>query len=175
MSPSVRHCLSLIWSPGVSPNVTHHRLVLGFGYGVVATIAMSVLMLLAVVSGLSPMPQPVPKAVVAQLVGGGLPKPLLMALAVGLHLGYGGLFGAILARIVRPVTIGRGLALGGGLWLLMQVTFLPFLGWGLFGIAITPKIAVATLGLHLVYGGVLGWALDREPSSKSGESLTTAD
>lgn len=159
----------------VSSGVTQHRLREGFGYGVVATIAMSVLMLLAVVSEMSPMPQPIPKAVVAQLFGSGIPKPMLMALAVGLHLGYGGLFGAILARVARPVTIGKGLALGVGLWVLMQVTFLPFLGWGLFGTAITPKIAVATLVLHLVYGGVLGWALDRNTSSTSGESLTTAD
>lgn len=136
---------------------------------------MSVLMLLAVVSGISPIPQPVPKAVVAQIFGSDIPKPLLMALAIGLHLGYGGLFGAILAWIVRPVTIGKGFALGVGLWLLMQVTFLPFLGWGLFGTAITPKIAVATLVLHLVYGGVLGWVLDRELSLASEESATTAD
>ena len=136
---------------------------------------MSVLMLLALVSGNSPMPQPVPKAIVAQLFGSGLPKPLLMALAVGLHLGYGGVFGAILARVARPVTIGKGLALGIGLWVLMQVAFLPILGWGVFGIAITPKIAVATLVLHLVYGGVLGWALDRDRASTSGDSITTAD
>lgn len=155
--------------------MTQHRLRAGFGYGVVATIAMSVLMLLAVVSGNSPMPQPIPKAVVAQLFGGGLPKPLLMALAVGLHLGYGGLFGALLARVARPVTIGTGLALGVGLWILMQAAFLPVLGWGLFGTAITPKIAVATLVLHLVYGGVLGWALDRDSASTTDASTTTAD
>lgn len=136
---------------------------------------MSVLMLLALVSGMSPMPEPVPKAIVAQLFGSSIPKPMLMALAIGFHLGYGGLFGAILARVARPVTIWNGLALGVGLWLLMQVTFLPFLGWGLFGATITPKIAVATLVLHLVYGGVLGWALDHDPSLTSGESLTTAD
>lgn len=136
---------------------------------------MSVLMLLAVVSGLSPMPQPIPKAVVAQFFGSSIPKSLLMALAVGLHLGYGGLFGALLARIARPVTIGRGVTLGVALWGLMQVTFLPFLGWGLFGTAITPKIAVATLVLHLVYGGVLGWALDHDPFSTGGASVTTAD
>lgn len=136
---------------------------------------MSILMLLAVVSGNSPMPQPVPKAIVTQLFGSGIPKPALMALAIGLHLGYGGVFGAVLARITRPVTLWKGLALGVGLWALMQVTFLPFLGWGLFGTAITPKIAVGTLVLHLVYGGVLGWALDRDLSSTSGESPTTAD
>lgn len=136
---------------------------------------MSMLMPLALVSGMSPMPQPVPKAVAAQLFGSGLPKPILMALAIGLHFGYGGLFGAILARGADPVTIGKGLALGIGLWILMQVTFLPFLGWGLFGTAITPKIAVATLILHLVYGGVLSWVLDRDTSSTSGVSVTTAD
>nr|WP_226377565.1 hypothetical protein [Haloterrigena turkmenica] len=121
------------------------------------------------------MSQPIPKAVVTQLFGSYLPKPMLMAFAIGLHLGYGGVFGAILAWIARPVTIRNGLALGIGLWALMQVTFLPFLGWGLFGTAITPAIAVAMFVLHLVYGGVLGWALDRELSSMSGESPTTAD
>lgn len=154
--------------------MTQHRLRAGFGYGVVATIAMSILMLLTLVSGNSPMPQPVPKAVVAHLFGSRLPKPLFMGLAVGLHLGYGGVFGAILARVTRPVTIGKGLALGVGLWVLMQVTFLPFLGWGLFGTTNTPKIAVATLVLHLVYGGVLGWALDRDIASPKEASTATA-
>lgn len=164
-----------MWALTVSSGVTQQRLQTGFGYGVVATIAMSILMLLAVVSRLSPMPQPIPKAVVAQLFGSGIPTPLLMGLAIGLHLGYGGLFGALLASIARPVTIGRGATLGISLWLLMQVTFLPFLGWGLFGTAITPRIAVATLVLHPVYGGILGWALARDISSRSGESITTAD
>lgn len=132
-------------------------------------------MVIAVVSGLSPMPQPVPKAVVAQLFGNGVPKPMLMVFAIGLHLGYGGFFGAILAQCAEPVTIRNGLAIGVALWALMQVTFLPFLGWGLFGTAITPKIAVGTLVLHLVYGGVLGWALNRDTPSTRGESPTTAD
>lgn len=135
---------------------------------------MSILMLLALVSGMSPMPQPVPKAVVGHLFGRGFPKPAMMALAVGLHLSYGGVFGAVLARVYRPVTVQKGIALGIGLWALMQVTFLPFLGWGPFGVAVTPKIAVATLVLHLVYGGMLGWALDHNTSSGR-ESPTTAD
>jgi hypothetical protein len=37
----------------------------------------------------------------------------------------------------------------------------PFLGWGAFGAAITPIIAVATLVLHLVYGATFGWLMDR--------------
>lgn len=121
------------------------------------------------------MPQPIPKAVVGQLLGSGVPKSLLMPLAIGLHLGYGGLFGVVLARVVHPVTIWKGLGLGVVLWALMQVAFLPFLGWGVFGTVITPKIAVATFVLHLVYGGVLGWTLNRNTSLMSRESATTAD
>lgn len=115
-------------------------------------------MLLAVVSGVSPMPQPVPKALVARAVPTA-PKPVLMGLAVGLHLGYGGSFGALLARAKQPVTVKDGAGLGVTLWVLMGIVFLPFLGWGPFGTAVTPKIAGATLILHLIYGGVLGWTL----------------
>jgi hypothetical protein len=31
------------------------------------------------------------------------------------------------------------------------------LGWGLFGGAVTPRIALATLVLHLLHGTILGW------------------
>lgn len=143
------------------------RLQRGFGYGVVATIAMSIPMVLAVLSGLSPMPEPVPKAIVVQFVGSGAPKPVLPALAIGLHLGYGGVFGAALARIADPVTVSEGLALGAALWLLLQTAILPLLGWGVFGTAITPRIAVATLVLHSIYGAVLGWTIDRKTRATS--------
>lgn len=67
----------------------------------------------------------------------------------------------VFAQGVSDATIGNGLALGVFLWLLMQVAVLPLIGWGLFGTAVTPAIAGATLVLHLIYGGVLGWGLAR--------------
>ncbi len=140
------------------------RLAVGFGWGVVATIAMSALMILGVVTGLSPMPAPIPSAIVNRglgLLGVGLPMPLIMFLAAGAHLSYGGVAGAILAALTRPVTLWKGLGWGVLLWLVMQVVVFPFLGWGLFGVAITPRIAVATLVLHLVYGATLGLLMDR--------------
>ena len=140
------------------------RLAVGFGWGVVATIAMSVLMILGVVTGLSPMPSPIPEAIVnkaLELFGVGLPAPLIMLLAAGAHLSYGGVSGAILAALTRPVTVWKGLGWGVFLWLVMQVAVFPLLGWGLFGAAITPRIAVATLVLHLVYGATLGLLMDR--------------
>ncbi|MFW6079819.1 MAG: DUF6789 family protein [Gemmatimonadota bacterium] len=134
---------------------SERRFARGFIWGVVATVAMSVLMVIGLVTGLAPMPRPVPVALVGETIGGG-PEPLIMAVAMAAHLAYGGVWGGVFASLVRPVTVGKGLALGVGLWLLMQVAVLPYLGWGLFGAAVTPAIAAATLALHLVYGATYG-------------------
>ncbi len=142
------------------------RLAAGFGWGLVATLAMSALMVLGVVTGLSPMPSPIPEALASKVVGGMLgadiPRPAVMVLAAVAHLFYGGVAGAVLAALTRPVTVWKGLGWGVLLWLVMQVAVFPFLGWGLFGVAITPRIAVATLVLHLVYGFTLGELMDRK-------------
>lgn len=139
---------------------TPQRLATGLGWGMVATLAMSVLMVIGVTTGISPMPSPIPEAIASKILGGA-PQPLILLLAVTSHLAYGGLWGAILAALTRPVTIWKGIVLGIFLWLIMQVAVLPFLGWGLFGVGVTPKIAGATLILHLIYGTTLGWLMDR--------------
>lgn len=133
----------------------------GFGWGVVATLAMSALMGLGVATGASPMPKPIPVAIVGTLLGGSAAKPVVIAAALLAHLAYGGFWGGALASLARPVTVGKGMALGIVLWLAMQLVVLPFLGWGLFGVSVTPAIAGATLVLHLVYGATLGWGLGR--------------
>ncbi|MFW6201277.1 MAG: DUF6789 family protein [Gemmatimonadota bacterium] len=140
----------------------------GFVWGVVATVAMSVLMVIGMLTGVAPMPRPIPAALVGRTLGGG-PEPLIMVLAVAAHLAYGGVWGGVFASLVRPVTVWNGLALGVGLWLLMQVAVLPYLGWGAFGAAVTPAIAVATLALHLVYGATYG-ALVRRVESAAAEA-----
>lgn len=137
------------------------RLWRGFGWGVGATIAMSIPMMIGMATGVAPMPEPIPKALVTLFFGAGLPTPLLMALSAGSHLGYGGFFGAVLARFFPEGGLKEGLVLGVLLWLVMELVVLPVLGWGIFGMAITPKIAVATLLLHLIYGATLGWGLSR--------------
>lgn len=145
----------------------------GFRWGVVATVVMSILMIASVLTGMSPMPKPIPVAIVGRLTGGSLPKPALMATAALLHLAYGGFWGGAMARLTSRVTVGRGLVLGVALWLLMGVAVLPWLGWGLFGTARTPKIAVATLLLHLLYGLTLGWTLaSRGPGGVHSEEAT---
>jgi hypothetical protein len=137
------------------------RLWKGFGWGVLATVVMSIIMITGKVTGIAPMPAPIPVAIVKTIIGE-VPKPLIVILGFIAHLGYGGIFGALLAGLTKKVTVEKGISLGVILWFVMQITALPFLGWGIFGSAITPKIAVATLILHLVYGIVLGLFMDRK-------------
>lgn len=135
------------------------RLSRGALWGALATIAMSIPMAGGMATGVAPMPEPIPKALVGLVVSG--LAPLAWGLAVLSHLAYGSFWGAALTQMTPRVTLWTGLALGTALWLLMQVVALPLIGWGPFGAAITPAIAGATLALHLIYGGVLGWGLGR--------------
>lgn len=128
----------------------------GFGLGVLATLGMTILMLLGVATKVSPMPHPIPVAIMAKFLGPAAPMPLLLVLGLTAHFLYGGVWGAVLWTAVPPLTVPKGVGLALLLWVVMLLAWLPFLGWGVFGSAITVKIAVATLVLHLVYGGVLG-------------------
>ncbi len=131
----------------------------GFSWGLLATLAMTIVMGLGMASGKAPMPDPIPIAIMKQLLGE-VPQPVLMATGLIAHFLYGGIFGAILGTLFEgQIKVWHGLVLGILLWVVMQVIVLPVIGWGIFGSGVTPKIAVATLVLHLVYGGVVGWGL----------------
>lgn len=138
----------------------------GAARGVVATVAMSAVMLIGVVTGAAPIPEPIPAALVTHTLGE-LPQPVLAVLAVAAHLAYGAAAGVVLAGLLRRVTVWRALAYAAVLWAVMGLVWLPYLGWGLFGTAVTPAVAVATLAPHLVYGLVLGLLLDRVPGKPS--------
>lgn len=133
----------------------------GFGWGVLATVVMSLPMIAGAVAGILPMPRPIPAAIVGSILGQELAPPFLMVAAAGSHLAYGGVAGGLLAVLTRPVTLAKGLGWGVLLWAVMGVAWLPFLGWGPFGTGIDVRIAVATLVLHAVYGLTLGWMVDR--------------
>ncbi|ASU84083.1 hypothetical protein CDO52_15960 [Nocardiopsis gilva YIM 90087] len=139
----------------------------GIGWGALATVAMSVPMLAATATGISPMPKPVPMALVSHGLGA-VPEPGAVALAATAHLAYGAAAGALLAGLFRRVTVLIGVAYATVLWALMGLVWLPYLGWGPFGTAETPKIAIATLVLHVVYGATLGLLLDRSQSDGGG-------
>lgn len=54
----------------------------------------------------------------------------------------------------------NALMLGLGLWILVLVVFFPIVGWGFLGLAISPKLIVASLIPHLLFALFL-WGLCR--------------
>lgn len=139
----------------------------GIIYGLLGTLFMSIIMLIGMGTGMSPIPEPIPAAIAKGILGE-VPKPLIMGFAIITHFGYGAFWGAVLFNWVKSNgTMWHGLGCGVILWLIMELIVLPLLGWGVFGSAITPKIAVATLVLHLIYGGTLGWGLNRIRAANS--------
>jgi len=135
----------------------------GFGWGIVATVAMSVLMILGILTGVSPMPEPIPPDIVGKWAVF-LSPTWVMVWAVVAHLTYGGFWAGFVATAWKKVTVWHGLALGLALWLVMSVIFLPWLGWGAFGAHVSLQITVATLVLHVVYGLTFGFLMDRSTS-----------
>jgi len=136
----------------------------GLIFGLIGTVVMSILMLIGKVTGISPIPEPIPIVIMKHILGD-IAKPILMISGMMSHLIYGSMAGAVFYSLIKNRgNIYRSMGFGILLWLIMQLTVLPFLGWGIFGSAITPKIAIATLVLHLVYGVILGLGFPRKQS-----------
>lgn len=136
----------------------------GVGWGAVATVSMSTVHFAARWVGVFPVWKPVPLAVTLKIFGGVVPQPLILPLAIVMHLIYGGFWAGVLWAISGRVTIWKGVAMGAFLWLVMQLAIFPFLGWGVFGMRIAASIAPNVLAIpaaafaeHMVYGSVLGW------------------
>jgi uncharacterized membrane protein YagU involved in acid resistance len=69
---------------------------------------------------------------------------------------WGLMFGALDAMWDSRAYWLKGLVFGVFGWLLMMVLFMPLAKAGFFGSRIGPTAALVTLGMHLVYGLVLG-------------------
>jgi tetrahydromethanopterin S-methyltransferase subunit F len=69
---------------------------------------------------------------------------------------WGLMFGAGESIASRPAPWLKGIIFGVFAWLLMMVVFMPLAGWGLFGFRIGPSVPLGMLGLHLIFGAVLG-------------------
>ena len=126
--------------------------------GMMATAAMTLLMVVCIVLGLSAAFRPFP----VELTHRAFPSLHLLSLTLVtllLHFGYGAAAGALYAFLARPMSVGRGLAFGLALWVVMQVSFVPLgYGWLEFGLGQGhPWPALFALVLHLCYGATLGW------------------
>jgi hypothetical protein len=132
-------------------------------FGWLGTSVMTLVMALCLVPGAPAAIRPFP----VELVRHALPTlgPLALTLVtVPLHFGYGAAAGALFSFLARPMSLGRGLAFGLALWILMQIMFVPLgYGWLEFGLGRGyPWTALVSLLLHLCYGVTLGWLGGRD-------------
>jgi hypothetical protein len=123
------------------------------GVGIATAVILSLVMVPAFKTGISPLPKPLGLAF-AQMLLGDVPLP------VGLlfHVAYVTFWSVAYLAFFGRRTFLNALWLALGLWLGVLVIFFPIVGWGFFGLAVSPKLIVASLVPHLLFAVVL-WAL----------------
>jgi hypothetical protein len=127
------------------------------GIGVLTAVLLSAIMVPAFELGIAPLPKPPSLALAQLLFGANTPLP------VGLlfHVAYVTFWSVVYVSVFRErLTFLNALWLGLALWVVILVVFFPLLGWGFFGLAISPKLIPASLVPHLLFAGFL-WGLCR--------------
>lgn len=115
-------------------------------------------------TGVSPLPKPLGLAFAETLLGTGLPLPVGMLF----HVAWVVLFSAVYVVLFRDaLTFMRAFWLAFALWILTLIFFFPMVGWGFFGLAVTPKLIIGSAVPHLLFALFL-WGLCRLAFSTSG-------
>ena len=121
--------------------------------GFVATIVLSLLMIMKAKMGL--MPELNVISMLASKMGGAVAMGWLAHFMIG-TIGYGILFALINPVLPTSSLVTKGMVLGVLGWLVMMIVIMPMMGAGLFGLAMGAMAPVMTLVLHLIFGAVLG-------------------
>lgn len=127
------------------------------GVGIVTSLLLSAVMVPAFELGISPMPKPPSLAFAETVLGRALPLP------VGLlfHVAYVSAWSIIFVVLFRDrLSFLRALGLALLLWIGALAVFFPVVGWGFLGLAVSPKLIVASLIPHVLFAAFL-WALCR--------------
>ncbi len=127
------------------------------GVGIVTALLLTGVMVPATEFGLSPMPKPLGLAFAETVLGRTLPLP------VGLlfHIVYVAFWSIVYVSLFRDdLSLIRALVLSALLWIAILLVFFPVVGWGFLGLAISAKLIVASLVLHVLFAMFL-WGLCR--------------
>lgn len=151
---------------------TMNKYARGIIAGFVATMVLSILMLIKSMMGLMP-----ELNLIAMLTGMahqsmGLPATPVVGWIIHFMIGTL-LWGIVFALVYEPLPgnspVAKGLVFSMFAWLLMMIIVMPMAGAGLFGMHLGLMAPVMTLVLHLIWGAVLGavyGALDRAPATR---------
>lgn len=127
--------------------------------GFVATLVLSVMMLIKGAMGLMPALNVI--AMLANMAHQtmGLPVMLLVGWMLHFFIGtvvWGVLFAAIFNALPANKVWLKGILFGIGAWVLMMIGPMPMAGAGLFGLKLGMAAPIMTLMLHILFGVVLG-------------------
>ena len=144
---------------------TERRFLEGARAGLIATLAMSFVMILTYLIARRQFPEPVPLAMIANLLARLFRTATVttgeVVVAAILHLAYGAFWFGMLAVSTYRVTWWKGLVVGLGLYLIMLVFMLPLVGQPVFNLATWGWMWLATLLMHIVYGVTGGAIMQR--------------
>jgi hypothetical protein len=124
-----------------------HDWVKAIGVGIGVSGLTAAFMIAMVKVGVSPLPKSLGLAFAETALGRTLPLP------VGLlfHAVWVTSFSVLYVVLFRDaLTFMRALAFGIALWLSVLVFFFPVVGWGFFGLAVSPKLIVGAAMPHLI-------------------------
>ena len=127
------------------------------GVGIATGAVLALLNVIALKTHVSPLPEPLGLAFAEALFGRTLPLP------VGLlfHLAWVTLFSVTYVVLWRnSLTLKNAIILASALCLVALAVFFPIVGWGFFGLAISPKLIIPATVSHLLFAAIL-WGLCR--------------
>lgn len=144
------------------------RLVHGAFWGMVATLIAAIVPVWLMAFSVWPAPEPITPAVIARFFDWSSGTAAALVLAGLWQLAYGAFWGIFLAYAsgpiseplpARPSAIACGLGVGFFRAYVANLTAVMYLGWGPFGLLVTPTIALGILLYDLVFGITAGWLL----------------
>lgn len=125
----------------------------GIVAGLVATIVLSILMVLKGMMGM--MPELNVIAMLAGQMGGSTMMGWVAHFVIGAII-YGLAFANLRGVLPGGSDAVKGIVLGIVGWLIMMIAVMPMMGAGLFAMGMGMMATVATLVLHIIFGLVLG-------------------
>jgi len=140
-----------------------HEWAKAIGVGIGVSVLTAAIMGAGLKSGMLPLPKSLGLAFAETISGRQLPLP------VGLlfHTAWVTAFSVLYVLLFHDaLTFARALWLAIALWILVLVFFFPLVGWGFFGLAVSPKLIVAAAIPHLLFAVFL-WGLCRWAFAKS--------
>lgn len=146
-------------------SLTAREIAKAIGIGIAAAVLLSIIAIMGLRTGMSPLPKPLGLAFAQTLLG---PVPLPVGLLF--HLVYVTFWSVVYVVLFRnSLTFLNALGLGLFLWVLVLVIFFPIVGWGFFGLAVGPQLIVASLVPHILFALFI-WGLARMALSERAEA-----